>query len=79
MYIESERWSLSDQDTSMPKGIPLPEHELMRRRHEIFGASVQLFLTQGFQETGMREIAERADICDPERYPSVVKLGDPRQ
>ena len=37
MYIESDQRSLSDQDTSMPKGIPLTEHEQMRRRHEIFG------------------------------------------
>lgn len=79
MYIESERRSLSDQDKSMPKGIPLTEHEQMRNSREISGASVQLRLSQGFRETGMREIAERAGICDPDRYPSVVKLGDPIQ
>ena len=37
----------------MPKGIPLTEEELDRRRHEIFGASVHLFLKKGFRETSM--------------------------
>ncbi len=46
----------------MPKGIPLTEQEQDRRRHEIFGASVKLFLKNGFQETSMREIAEEAGI-----------------
>ncbi len=46
----------------MPKGIPLTEQEQMRRRHEIFGASLKLFLKHGFQETSMREIAEEAEI-----------------
>ena len=46
----------------MPKGIPLTEDEQVRRRHEIFGASIQLFLKNGFQETSMREIAEEAGI-----------------
>ena len=46
----------------MPKGTPLTEEEQIRRRHEIFGASVKLFLRNGFQETSMREIAETAGI-----------------
>src|SRR5512135_3789122 len=46
----------------MPKGTPLTEQEQMRRRHEIFRASVKLFLKNGFQETSMREIAEEAGI-----------------
>ena len=46
----------------MPKGIPLTEEELDRRRHEIFGASVHLFLEKGFGETSMREIAEAAEV-----------------
>ena len=46
----------------MPKGIPLTDEEQIRRRHEIFGASVKLFLKNGFQETTMREIAEEASI-----------------
>ncbi len=46
----------------MPKGIPLTEQEQMRRRHEIFGASVKLFMRNGFQETSMREIAQKAGI-----------------
>ena len=46
----------------MPKGIPLTEEELDRRRHEIFGASVHLFLDKGFRETSMREIAEAAQV-----------------
>lgn len=46
----------------MPKGTPLTEQEQMRRRHEIFSASVKLFLKNGFQETSMREIAEEAGI-----------------
>lgn len=46
----------------MPKGIPLTEHEQDRRRHEIFAASIKLFLKRGFQETSMRAIAEEAGI-----------------
>jgi AcrR family transcriptional regulator len=46
----------------MPKGIPLTEEEQIRRRHEIFDASVKLFLKNGFQETSMREIADAAGI-----------------
>ena len=46
----------------MPKGIPLTDEDQMRRRHEIYGASVKLFLRKGFQETSLREIAEKAGI-----------------
>lgn len=46
----------------MPKGIPLTDEIQIRRRHEIFGASVRLFLKNGFQETSMREIAEATGI-----------------
>ena len=46
----------------MPKGIPLTEEELARRRHEIFSAAVKLFAEKGFNETSMREIAEAAGI-----------------
>lgn len=46
----------------MPKGIPLTEEEQARRRKEIFNASVHLFLSKGFNETSMREIAEAAGI-----------------
>jgi AcrR family transcriptional regulator len=46
----------------MPKGIPLTEEEQLRRRKEISEASVHLFLSNGFNETSMREIAEAARI-----------------
>lgn len=46
----------------MPKGIPLTEEGLDRRRHEIFNAAVKLFAEKGFNETAMREIAEAAGI-----------------
>ena len=46
----------------MPKGIPLTEEELDRRRKEIFDASVHLFLEKGFNEATMREIANAAGI-----------------
>lgn len=46
----------------MPKGIPLTEEEQARRRKEIFHASVHLFLSKGFNETAMREIAQAAGI-----------------
>jgi AcrR family transcriptional regulator len=46
----------------MPKGIPLTDEEQTRRRKEIFHASVHLFLSKGFNETSMREIAEAAGI-----------------
>lgn len=46
----------------MPKGIPLTEEAQNRRRHEIFNASVSLFLENGFRETSMQEIARAAGI-----------------
>ena len=46
----------------MPKGVPLTEEELNRRRREIFRASVHLFVERGFNETSMREIAEAAGV-----------------
>jgi AcrR family transcriptional regulator len=46
----------------MPKGIPLTEEEQARRRKEISHTSVHLFLSKGFNETSMREIAEAAGI-----------------
>src|SRR5512145_1680732 len=46
----------------MPRGIPLTEEEQSRRRKEIFHASVHLFLSKGFNETSMREIAKAAGI-----------------
>ena len=46
----------------MPKGIPLTEEELDRRRHEIFTKTVNLFIKKGFRETSMREIAETAGM-----------------
>lgn len=46
----------------MPKGIPLTEEEQLRRRQEIFAASVNLFLEKGFNETSMREIADAAGV-----------------
>jgi AcrR family transcriptional regulator len=46
----------------MPKGIPLTEEEQLRRRREIFEASVHLFLEKGFHETSMREIAKAAGV-----------------
>ncbi len=46
----------------MPKGTPLTEEDLDRRRHEIFNASVALFLKRGFQETTMQQIADSAGM-----------------
>ncbi len=46
----------------MPKGIPLTEEEIDRRRHEIFQASAALILKQGFANTSMQEIAQAAGI-----------------
>ena len=46
----------------MPKGIPLTDEEQLRRRKQIFDASVHLFLEKGFNETSMREIAAAAGI-----------------
>lgn len=52
----------------MPKGIPLTEEELDRRRHEILGATVHLFIEKGFSETSMREIAETAGMGKSSLY-----------
>jgi len=52
----------------MPKGIPLTEEEIDRRRHEIFAASVHLFLEKGFRETSMREIAAAAEMGKSSLY-----------
>jgi TetR/AcrR family transcriptional regulator, cholesterol catabolism regulator len=46
----------------MPKGIPLTEQELSRRRQEIAQAAVRLFVEKGFMETSMREIADAAGV-----------------
>ncbi len=46
----------------MPKGVPLTDDDQNRRRHEIFAASMKLFVKNGFQETSLREIAEAAGI-----------------
>lgn len=46
----------------MPKGIPLTEEEQLRKRKEIFDASVHLFLEKGFNETSMLEIARAAGV-----------------
>jgi len=52
----------------MPKGIPLTEEELTRKRHEIFSAAVSLFLEKGFNETSMREIADVAGMGKSSLY-----------
>jgi len=46
----------------MPKGIPLTDEEIAKRRHEIFHQVLKIFLKKGFQETSMREIAEAAGL-----------------
>lgn len=46
----------------MPRGVPLTEEEQQRRRKEIFDASLQIILENGFHETSMREIARAADV-----------------
>jgi AcrR family transcriptional regulator len=46
----------------MPKGIPLTEEEQNWRRHEVFTASMHLFLEKGFRETTMQEIAQAAGM-----------------
>jgi AcrR family transcriptional regulator len=52
----------------MPKGIPLTEEELNRRRHEIFASSSDLFIEKGFRETSMREISEAAGMGKSSLY-----------
>jgi AcrR family transcriptional regulator len=52
----------------MPKGIPLTEEELDRRRHEIFAKTVNLIIGKGFRETSMREIAEAAEMGKSSLY-----------
>ena len=52
----------------MPKGTPLTDEELVRRRHQIFDASVNLFLSKGFRETSLREIAEAANMGKSSLY-----------
>ncbi len=52
----------------MPKGIPLTEQDLDRRRHQVFNASVHLFLEKGFQETTMQEIAAAAGMGKSSLY-----------
>ncbi|HTX78740.1 MAG TPA: TetR/AcrR family transcriptional regulator [Longilinea sp.] len=46
----------------MPKGIPLTEEEIDRRRHEIFQSAVPLIMNQGFDNTSMQEIARAAGV-----------------
>lgn len=46
----------------MPKGTPLTDEELNRRREEIAQAVMPVLLEKGFQETSVREIADAAGI-----------------
>jgi AcrR family transcriptional regulator len=46
----------------MPKGVPLTEEELTKRRHEIFHQVVNVFVKKGFHETSMQEIAQTAGL-----------------
>src|SRR4030042_286581 len=56
------------KEVHMPKGTPLTDEELDRRRHEIFASSVSLFLERGFRETSMRDIAEAAGMGKSSLY-----------
>lgn len=46
----------------MPKGIPLTQQEITRRRGEILNAAIGVIVQKGFLETSMREIAEAAGV-----------------
>ncbi|HSQ16495.1 MAG TPA: TetR/AcrR family transcriptional regulator [Anaerolineales bacterium] len=46
----------------MPKGIPLTQEEINRRRGEMLNAAMGVILHKGFLETSMREIAEAAGV-----------------
>lgn len=46
----------------MPKGIPLTEEQLDARRREIADSALELFVSRGFNETSMREIAVAAGV-----------------
>lgn len=46
----------------MPKGIPLTEAELNRKRHEIITACLPLFVEKGFHETSMQQVAAAAGL-----------------
>lgn len=46
----------------MPKGIPLTEEEIRRRRREVFRAALPVMTQKGFSATSMREIADAAGI-----------------
>jgi AcrR family transcriptional regulator len=52
----------------MPKGIPLTDEELSRRRHAIFAAALPLFLEKGFEETSMRAVAAAAGMGKSSLY-----------
>ena len=52
----------------MPKGIPLTDEELDRRRHAIFAKTVHLFIENGFRETSMRQIADAAEMGKSSLY-----------
>lgn len=60
----------------MPRGVPLTDEEQARRRKEIFHASVHLFLSKGFNETSMREIAEAAQIGKTTLYDYFLSKDD---
>jgi AcrR family transcriptional regulator len=57
--LESDQRSLPG-DQTMPKGIPLTQEEINRRRHDIAQSAVPLFLEHGFIETSMNSIARAA-------------------
>ena len=46
----------------MPKGVPLTEAELEKRRQEISAVAIPLFVERGFNETSIRQIASAAEM-----------------
>jgi AcrR family transcriptional regulator len=46
----------------MPKGVPLTEELKNKRRKEIFETASGLFLDKGFNETSMKDIAEKTGM-----------------
>ena len=68
----------------MPKGIPLTENDLRNRQRAIATLSARLFITSGFPETSMREIAEASaryqrELEEKKRFMVNVNVYEPQE
>jgi len=60
----------------MPKGVPLSENEREEVRRKIFETASMLFLSQGFHQTSMRQIAQSLGLGKSTLYEYFPRKDD---